>query len=150
MSKPGMQSRKSDSICCMRDWTRLLDIRGYELRPGVTAEGLRRAEIRLGRALPPALASLYHESDGVFDAGGQWFVLWPLESLVKENLARWDTSLLPRRFLAFGDDGTGDPFCVEDDNPEVICWHPVDRHAMHLAPGIHSFWRGWTAGTITT
>lgn len=118
----------------MPEWTDLASAGGFELSPGVNVDELRRAEIALGRALPLALASLYRESDGVFDVEGQWFVVWPLDSLVKENLERWDKSLLPRRFLGFGDDGTGDPFCLEDDKPQVRCWHPLDRHAV----GSHS------------
>lgn len=114
-------------------------------------ERLDAAEAKLGLRLPEELRSLYRVSDGVFDAGGQWFVIWPLDVLVEENLRRHEAGLLPEDLVAFGDDGTGNPFCVEVGGPSgVNCWHPIDASKDRLARDVAEFWRGWTAGTILT
>ena len=134
----------------MIDWRTVLDLDGYESRPGVDVQTVQRAESKLGRRLPSDLVPLYRDSDGVLDLGGEWFVIWPIEMLVAENLARWDASDLPRHLLAFGDDGAGYPFCLQDHQPPVICWYPIEEEGTVLAPDIESFWRGWTSGSITT
>ena len=134
----------------MVDWRTVLDADGYGSRPGVDVQTLHRAESMLGRRLPAWLASLYRDSDGVLDVAGKWFVIWPIDMLVAENLARWSASDLPRHLLAFGDDGAGYPFCLQGHESPVVCWYPIDQSAVVLAPDIESFWRGWTSGSITT
>ncbi len=87
------------------------------------------AEQTLDVALPPMLRELYTHRDGWWDAAGQWWVVWPLNRLVAENRAAWDKDdySLPRTFLAFGDDGTGNPFCTPvDGHDEVLRWSWID------------------------
>jgi hypothetical protein len=52
--------------------------------------------------------------------------------------------------IAFGDDGAGDPFCVEEGQSSVSCWYALEDRKEPLALDIATFWRGWTGGTITT
>ena len=73
-----------------------------------------------------------------------------MATLVSENLTRWNASLLPQRLLAIGDDGTGDPFCVEGDEPVVHGWHPIEGNSVPLAPDLYAFGAEWIAGTIAT
>jgi hypothetical protein len=71
--------------------------------------------------------------------------------LQAENLQRRPAGVLPERLLAFGDDGTGDCFCVEPGQPDVVtCWHPIGAWKQVLAPDIAHFWRAWTGGSIST
>ena len=53
---------------------------------------------------------------------------WPLARIVEENLAAWAERGLPRSFLAVGDDGTGDPFCLDlsDASDRVVRWSWID------------------------
>jgi cell wall assembly regulator SMI1 len=76
------------------------------------------AEGRLGITFPPRLRAVYAEGDGRFRADGQWWVVWPLERLIGDNEAAWRDRLLPSSFLAFGDDGTGNPW-IWGLGPEV-------------------------------
>ena len=69
---------------------------------------------------------MYRVADGRFNAAGQWWVVWPLERLVADTLRAWGDGALDRTLVAFGDDGTGDPFCVYDavESP-VIRWSVI-------------------------
>jgi hypothetical protein len=66
---------------------------------------------------------MYRTADGRFNAAGQWWVVWPLERLVGDTLRAWGDSTLDRALIAFGDDGTGNPFCVTSaDESPVLQW----------------------------
>jgi hypothetical protein len=132
------------------DWASVLNVDGFEIRPGVGPNALREASRALGKDLPDDLASLYTESDGVFAVDGQWWVIWPLDMLITENRARWASGVLPSHLLAFGDDGTGDAFCIEGEGPDVTCWHPVGSGFTRIASNVYDFWKDWTTGTLTT
>lgn len=132
------------------DWSKAFRTDGYEFQPEVDTLALAQAASALGRELPSDLVALYSEANGVFDETGQWWVIWPLDRLTTENLNRWADGGLPSRFIAFGDDGTGDPFCLEGDAPDVLCWHPVSGESVHFAPSLSAFWHGWTTGDLTT
>ncbi len=134
----------------MPDWSRLLRVDGFKLQPGVPGDALDEADDSLHLRLPEELRSLYVVSDGVFDASGEWFVIWPLQMLVEENRKRRQAGLLPEDHLAFGDDGAGDPFLVQPGEPTVKCWHPIEDRMVHLARDLVTFWQGWTTGTIRT
>jgi hypothetical protein len=96
--------------------------------PGCDEGQLAAAENRLGKRLPASVRSLYVAVDGVFDADGQWWVVWPLDRLVTDNLSARRDGTLDDQLLAFGDDGTGDPFCVRlDDGARVARWSCIDR-----------------------
>jgi hypothetical protein len=134
----------------MPGWWDLLHVDGSELRPGASTKALDAAEAALAIPLPQELRSLYRASDGVFDAVGQWFVVWPLDVLVDENVRRRENGVLPESMIGFGDDGAGNPFCVEEGQSSVSCWYVLEDRKEPLAVDIATFWRGWTGGTITT
>jgi hypothetical protein len=100
--------------------------------------------------LPSALRALYLASDGVFDEPGQWFVIWPLAEVVARNQAAWaDGNHGRRRLLAFGDDGTGDLFCVPiGGGPEIVFWSAIDGTATHLARSLPLLWEAWTTDSL--
>ena len=75
------------------------------------------AERRLGVRIPNSLRALYSDGDGRYDDGGHWWVVWPIDQLVAENEEYWREGWLDRSLLAFGDDGTGDPFCLSTTTP---------------------------------
>ena len=134
------------------DWRQLLSAGdGYQLRPGVSRAEAAAAEAALTAALPAELKDLYLASDGVFDATGQWFVIWPLAELVTRNQDAWSRDARsPRQALVgFGDDGTGAPFCViREDGSSVFAWSAIDGEATLLADTVAGFWSGWVAGTL--
>jgi len=134
----------------MTDWRTLPDRDGYELMPGASPEAAGAAERAVGPRFPDELRSLYLASDGVFDTGGQWWVIWPLRILAEQNAERRQAGVLPAGLIAFGDDGAGNPFCAEPGQPGVFCWHPIGEWKQPLAPDLAAFWQGWTAGTIST
>jgi hypothetical protein len=86
---------------------------GVELGNPLSADVLDRLVASLTVVLPGALRSLYQVTDGVFDKCGEWFVIWPFDRVVEENLRAWSGAPTARsRLVGFGDDGTGTPFCV--------------------------------------
>ena len=90
---------------------------------------IEEAEQALNVVLPPMLRELYTHRDGWWDPAGQWWVVWPLDRLVAENRAAWgeNDGALPRALLAFGDDGTRNPFCTPaDGHDEVLRWSWID------------------------
>src|SRR3954470_13448805 len=93
--------------------------------PGATR--IAEAGAVLAVSLPEPVRGLYRESDGRYTPEGQWFVVWPLGRLIEDNLDPWNRGL-PRNLLAFGDDGTGNPFCVDLDEPTdaVVRWNWID------------------------
>jgi SMI1 / KNR4 family (SUKH-1) len=94
----------------------------------VTTEAAADAEAQLGLTFPAALRSVYDSADGRFSPNGGWWVAWPLARLVAENERSWQEGRLPRSLLAFGDDGTGDLFCVRlgGGGDEVLRWSWID------------------------
>ncbi|MFN8019886.1 MAG: SMI1/KNR4 family protein [Acidimicrobiales bacterium] len=88
---------------------------------------LADAEARLNVTLPGALKAMYLAADGRFNVDGQWWVVWPLERLVADTLQRWSEGMLDLSLVAFGDDGTGDPFCVDSGGESpVVRWSVID------------------------
>jgi hypothetical protein len=134
----------------MAGWRGLLDADGHNLRPGARPDAISEAERVIGLRFPGELRSLYLASDGVFDTGGQWWVIWPLAMLAAENTSRRQAGVLPAGLIAFGDDGTGNPFCMRPGYEDVGCWHPIDGRYQPLAANLAAFWQGWAGQTITT
>jgi hypothetical protein len=51
--------------------------------------------------------------------------------------------------VGFGDDGTGNPFCIRRDGGEAVYyWSPLDQEATLLAEDAAEFWRLWTANEL--
>ena len=98
-------------------------------------ESLASIERELGVPLPATLRSLYGTRDGRFSEEGQWWVVWPRDRLVAENKDAWQQGL-PTSLIAFGDDGTGNPFCVDVSgmSSEVLRWNWIDL-AVERYPG---------------
>lgn len=94
--------------------------------PGCDERKLAEAETRLGATLPDALKAVYRTSDGRFNTDGQWWVVWPLERSVMDTLRAWSDGTMDRTLIAFGDDGTGNPFCVHGaaESP-VVRWSVI-------------------------
>jgi hypothetical protein len=133
------------------DWTTVLGAYdGCWMRAPAGAAAINAGESALGLTFPGDLRALYLASDGVFDEPGQWFVIWPLAEVVARNQAAWAGECATRRrLLAFGDDGTGAPFCLPaDGEPEVFFWDPILNEATHLAHDLRSFWVAWTTGSL--
>jgi hypothetical protein len=130
-------------------WLRSLAADSYRLEPPPDSSVVERAESDLGVSFPAELRELYCESDGVFDTAGQWFVIWPLADVVARNSEAWAAQGLDRRaLLAFGDDGTGDPFCVRcDGSRAVVVWSEIDGSTTYIADDIQRFWSAWRSGT---
>jgi SMI1 / KNR4 family (SUKH-1) len=90
-------------------------------------ERLASIEGELGVPLPAALRPLYETSDGRFSEEGQWWVVWPVDRLTMEH-KKASRKGLPTTLVAFGDDGTDNPFCVDvgDASSEVLRWNWID------------------------
>lgn len=107
-------------------------------------------ECSLGSALPDELVALYKAADGLFDEPGQWYVVWPLDRVVITNVQLWSEGLLDQDLVAFGDDGTGAPFCLRrhDTAPRhVLRWSLIDA-AVETDEGVlNTFLRTWAHGS---
>lgn len=97
------------------------------------------------------LRALYSDADGRFSRGGRYWVVWPLARLVEENQRAWGEGTLPRDLLAFGDDGTGNPFCLSLSSPadEVLRWNWIDHHVEVDEGSMQTFSRQWLADSST-
>lgn len=115
------------------------------LGPPCPEEAIRDAESRIGVSLPEGLQHMLMAGDGRFDEDGQWWVAWPLDRIVAENLAAWQERGLPRSYLAIGDDGTGDPFCLElsERRDRVVRWSWVDSGVQADEGRWANFCRAW-------
>jgi hypothetical protein len=103
-----------------------------------------QAERELGSPMPSELRSFYERHNGYFSESGQWWVVWPLERLGEEN--RRARSLgLSEALIAFGDDGTGSPFCVRrgDDSGEVLRWSWIDGEVERSEGTFPEFASAW-------
>lgn len=103
---------------------------------GCSEDQLTIAETAVGLALPSWLRHVFEGCDGHFDEAGQWWVVWPLDRLVSWTMEARADGLLDPSLVAFGDDGTGDPFCVGGgDSDHVLRWSMIDGAASdELSP----------------
>jgi SMI1/KNR4 family protein SUKH-1 len=123
---------------------------GVRVRPGCTADDIKRCEDALETSVPGALRALYLLSDGLWDEPGQWFVIWPLGELVERNRMAWQVEGAQRKaWVGFGDDGTGNPFCFARSEGEAVYhWSPTDQESTWLAGDAAAFWAAWTSGQL--
>lgn len=114
-----------------------------------TAQALDAAEVELGARLPDGLRVLYNQGDGRLRMDGEWWVVWPLERLVSENRAAWGDRRLPTNVLAFGDDGTGNPFCVflGEVTDEVVRWSWIDGDVETTQGPMTAFLKRWVVAS---
>lgn len=110
-------------------------------------EVLADVENRLGVRLPVALRSLYANGNGRFDGLGQWWVVWPIDRVVESNEKYWREGWLDRSLVSFGDDGTGDPFCVSvDGSSEAVArWSMIERQPYEQYESMAAFATEWLA-----
>lgn len=81
----------------------------------------------LGGEVPQDLRTLYRLGNGVFDEPGQWWIIWPIDRVAEVCSSRWAEDSLPVDLIAFGDDGTGNPFCINRVEPSnVVRWSWID------------------------
>jgi SMI1 / KNR4 family (SUKH-1) len=111
---------------------------------GAMNERLASIERELGVLFPAALRSLYETSDGRFHEEGRWWVVWPLDRLVAENKDAWRRGL-STTLIAFGDDGAGDPFCVEvgGTSSEILRWNWIDLAVERSEGSVDEFIAEW-------
>ena len=107
-----------------------------------------RVERRLSVSFPARLRRLYDDAGGRYSEAGQWWVVWPLERLVEGNERAWSDGTLARHLLAFGDDGTGNPFCValNSEADEVLRWNWLDQDVEVNEGSMDDFLRTWLDG----
>jgi hypothetical protein len=103
------------------------------------------AEQRLGVRLPERVRALYAASDGRYAEAGQWYVVWPLGRVVEDNQRAWSDGTLPRELVAFGDDGTGNRFCVSPAfmTDEVLRWNSIDLAVEASEGTVAQFVKEW-------
>jgi hypothetical protein len=134
-----------------------------------SAEAIAGAEGQIGRKLPPSLASLLMEADGVMGmlsvGGGDYFedlwLVWPTERIVAESLEdRSDDVVSPEDddpsglgfFAAAGVDGILFGFPPAERatcDSRVVVWHPMRGTVSALADSLEDFIDGWLTGRLT-
>ena len=119
------------------------------LSPPRTIFEVAEAEQQIREPLPDDLSRLYLVTDRVFDHDGLWYSIWPLERLVANALGPLSPATgLPRDWIAFGDDGTGDPFCVPPEGSPIYHWSMIGRESQRVASRLDEFLIGWIEGSI--
>lgn len=111
----------------------------------MTVDGVER---RLSLSFPARLRRLYAEADGRWSEPGKWWVVWPLARLAEDNEQAWANGTLPSHLLAFGDDGTGNPFCVPltSEADQVLRWNWLDQDVEMNEGSLEYFSRAWLNG----
>ncbi|MDJ1136106.1 SMI1/KNR4 family protein [Streptomyces iconiensis] len=110
------------------------------------AAAVEEAERRLGEALPPQLAELLAETDGVVGPYGL-DVVWPLERIVEDNLRFRTESSLAELYmpfdplLFFGDNGDGDQFAFvrQPERSDVFVWEHENDSRRWVAGGLRDY-----------
>ena len=97
----------------------------------------------MGRALPPVLRRLYAAADGLFDDSGEWWIVWPVDRVASDNMRAWSAGELASDLLAFGDDGTGNPFCIQHED-RVVHWSWIDGAVALVIGDFDTFLVEWT------
>lgn len=101
----------------------------------------------LGVALPADLRRLYLVADGIFDESGQWWAVWPLDQVVRNNVDLRAAGLISPDRVAFGDDGTGEPFSVVSDGP-VERWSLIGGDVESTWNSVAEFLDDWFEGLL--
>lgn len=119
-------------------------------------KALRDAEEALGQPIPPHLASLLSETDGVTGDYGLGLV-WDLSRIVRENLVFRQSADFARLYmpfdplLFFGDAGNGDQFALLSppvDRDDVFAWDHETDTRQWVASNVEMYLRWWTEGKI--
>lgn len=130
-----------------------------ELHPSITLSELQIAEERLGLAFPEPLRAILRETNGVEGEYGL-ALLWPLESIVKQNLQFRNEPSFKKlympfdNFLFFGDAGNGDqfgfPIVANGTIPrnDIFAWNHEDDSRVWVAPSLALYFEWWVSGKI--
>jgi hypothetical protein len=132
-------------------WVELFEEIGARLvlRDGASAERLDELERRLGDGVSAELRDLLAETDGFDDVDGQWEMAWSSTRVASETERFRRDGLLGHTEIAFGDNGCGEPFCLDAEGTVSVIY-PIGGERMFLAPSLVDFWAGWLRGRITT
>lgn len=123
-------------------------------RPASPA-ALDDASNQLGQLLPTELAALYQEV-GAVQGDYEFELVWPIERVVKENLALREDADLARLYMPFdalvffGDAGNGDLFGLvpHTGRPDVFAWNHEDDSRTWVAPGLAKYLEWWPTDRI--
>ena len=101
-------------------------------------------ERALGVQMPASLRRIYEAGDGRFNALGQWWVFWPLDRVATDAPLAWERGM-PRHVLPFGEDGTGNPFCLDlrASAATVQRWNWIDGDFESNEGAIDVFIQTW-------
>jgi cell wall assembly regulator SMI1 len=122
---------------------------------GASEAAIGACEAALGQSLPPDLAELLRETDGVEGEYGLELI-WPIQRIRTDNVEfRTDTTFsalyMPfEPLLFFASAGNGDQFAfVMRDRPaDVFAWdHETDSRTM-VAPSLATYLERWLDGRI--
>ena len=86
---------------------------------------------------------LFLAGDGRYRADGQWWVVWTLNRVIADNRRAWHDQTLRDTLVAFGDDGTGNPFCVATTGGPVVRWSWIDNDIEQTEGSMHDFLSTW-------
>lgn len=132
----------------------------HTFRLGASDAALSAAESALMLSLPPDLAGVLRESDGI-DGPFGLSLIWPIDRIVADNLsfrANLDFRSLYMPFdhlLFFGDAGNGDQFAfaIQDGatrRPDVFAWDHENDSRSWRAPDLRRYLEWWSDGRLTT
>ncbi|MEQ7010406.1 SMI1/KNR4 family protein [Actinopolymorpha sp. B17G11] len=107
--------------------------------PATTDDELVKFESALGTLLPDELVRLYKAANGYYSVHGQWWVISPLDQMADAEswLRPFDGYL--DDWIAFGDDGTGDPYCFHRVDQSITLLSMIDRSHERVAIGLPDF-----------
>lgn len=134
-----------DCRSCARELSRLGRllvpfVGGFERSTPASVAQVRAAEATLGVALPADLLALYRNSDGAFSTTGQWWLVWPLAQMAEAKEWLGNVPGYGNEWLPFGDDGTGDPFCLQRADGGVTRLSMIDLTHEPVAVDLGEFW----------
>lgn len=124
-------------------WKEALTAHGVQPGPAVPDERLAACETQMRRRWPRDLRLLYATVEGLYDTSGEWWVVSPVERVVRDNTRAWTSGELAGDLLAFGDDGTGNPFCIQNED-RVVRWSWIDGAVERDIGDLSAFLAEWT------
>ena len=127
-------------------------------QPGVKAGVFAAAEHELQIQLPPELAEMLSESDGVTGEYGLGLV-WPIERIRTDNMAFRNNVDFRELYMPFdnlfffADAGNGDQFAFSIcagviRRPDVFAWNHEDDSRTWVAPSLRLYLEWWLKGRI--
>ena len=108
--------------------------------PPATTNELVKVENALGALLPDELVRLYKSANGYYSVHGQWWVIWPLDQMADAESWLRPIDGYIDDWIAFGDDGTGDPYCFHRADHSITRLSMIDRSHERVAVGLPDFW----------